>query len=186
MTRPDVVEDPATLRERLFRVIVTFVSFEVVPSTFRVAFMRMLGCDISREVKAIWAGCTFKSSKLTIKRGVFINSGFYHDGMAWLTIEDHVAIGPRVTVVTGTHEIGGTSVMRCSRVARKLPVVIEKGCWIGAGTVILPGVTIAKGCVIGAHSLVTKTTQPDGLYMGSPARRVRDLATEAVVLREVS
>ena len=36
-----------------------------------------------------------------------------------------------------------------------LPIIVEDGCWIGAHTTIMPGVTIAKGCIIGANSLVT-------------------------------
>ena len=41
--------------------------------------------------------------------------------------------------------------------------------------IILPGVTIAEGCVIAAGAVVNKSTEPDGLYAGVPARRVKDL-----------
>lgn len=53
--------------------------------------------------------------------------------------------------------------------------MIEDGCWIGACTTIMPGVKIAKGCVIGSHSLVLKDTEPNGLYTGIPAKRIKDL-----------
>jgi maltose O-acetyltransferase len=39
----------------------------------------------------------------------------------------------------------------------------------------MPGVTIAEGCIIGANTLVSDSTEPDGLYAGTPAKRVRDL-----------
>lgn len=169
------METGATPKERLFRVLVTSVRFEIVPSWLRVMVMRALGCHISRDVKAIWANGTFKSNKLVVGANVFINSMFYHDGMEYLTIGRNVAIGPNVTVITGSHEIGTDSSLRCSPVALKRPVVIEEGCWIGARTTILPGVVVARGCVVGAQSLLVRSTEPDGVYVGSPARRVRDL-----------
>lgn len=60
---------------------------------------------------------------------------------------------------------------------------------VGAGTVILPGADIAEGCSIGAMSLVTKPTQPWGIYFGVPARRHSNrskdlLALEAQFLNE--
>jgi acetyltransferase-like isoleucine patch superfamily enzyme len=40
---------------------------------------------------------------------------------------------------------------------------------------VMPGIVIREGCVIGANALVTRSTEPNGLYLGVPARRVRDL-----------
>lgn len=54
-------------------------------------------------------------------------------------------------------------------------IVIEDGCWIGARTTIMPGVKIKKGCVIGSDSLVLTDTEPNGLYAGHPAKRIRTL-----------
>ena len=54
-------------------------------------------------------------------------------------------------------------------------IVVEDGAWIGASCTILPNVTIANGCVIAAGSVVTKSTEPNGLYAGVPAKRIKDL-----------
>ncbi|WP_249354641.1 DapH/DapD/GlmU-related protein [Rhodococcus sp. USK13] len=59
--------------------------------------------------------------------------------------------------------------------------MVGDGCWIGAGAIILPGVTVGEGCVVGAGAVVTRDCSPNGLYVGSPARRVRDLDTESSV-----
>lgn len=50
-------------------------------------------------------------------------------------------------------------------------VSIERHVIIGTGAIVLPGVTVAEGCSIGAMSLVSKSTEPWGIYLGNPARK---------------
>ncbi|GBR08792.1 hypothetical protein AA21952_2706 [Acetobacter oeni LMG 21952] len=107
-------------------------------------------------------------------RESFINVGFFFDGARCLTVGENVRIGQFVSVITATHEIGPSS-QRCTVEAVYKEVVIEDGCWIGARVTILPGVTIRRGCVIAVGAVVLSSTEPDGLYVGMPARRVRDL-----------
>lgn len=54
-------------------------------------------------------------------------------------------------------------------------IIIENGCWIGGNVTILPGVVISEGCIIGAGSVVTKNTEKNSLYVGVPAKKVRNL-----------
>lgn len=51
-------------------------------------------------------------------------------------------------------------------------IVIEDDVWLGAGVIVLDGVRIARGCVIGAGAVVTKSTEPGGIYVGVPARKI--------------
>jgi acetyltransferase-like isoleucine patch superfamily enzyme len=53
-------------------------------------------------------------------------------------------------------------------------VRINRHVIVGAGSIIFPGVDIAEGCSIGAMTLVNKSTQPWGIYVGNPARRVKE------------
>ncbi|NCO95922.1 MAG: N-acetyltransferase, partial [Armatimonadetes bacterium CG_4_9_14_3_um_filter_66_14] len=53
-------------------------------------------------------------------------------------------------------------------------VVIEDGCDIGVGTVILPGVTIGEGSIVGAGAVVTRNVAPYSVYAGVPAKKLRD------------
>lgn len=53
-------------------------------------------------------------------------------------------------------------------------VTIKKHSLIGSGTIILPGVTLEEGTSIGANSLVLKSTEPWGIYVGSPVRKIKD------------
>ena len=51
-------------------------------------------------------------------------------------------------------------------------VIIGERCWIGLGAVLRNNITIADRCFIGAGAVVTEDTEPDGVYVGVPARRV--------------
>lgn len=53
-------------------------------------------------------------------------------------------------------------------------VAIEEHGLVGAGCTILPGAKVAKGCSIGAMSLLTKPTEPWGIYVGIPAKRIKE------------
>ena len=51
-------------------------------------------------------------------------------------------------------------------------VVIESGCWIGTGAIILKGVTVGRGSVVGAGAVVTKDVPPYSVYVGVPGARI--------------
>jgi maltose O-acetyltransferase len=74
---------------------------------------------------------------------------------------------------TSTHEIGSRE--RRGGKSISIPIKVGNGCWIGARSMILPGVTIGDGCIIAAGSVVTKDCEPNGLYAGTPAKRIKDL-----------
>jgi maltose O-acetyltransferase len=156
-----------------FRVMSSILSSENIPASLRTKLMRAAGFRISDKA-TIWAGASFRSRKVSIGDGVFINVGFYHDGYDMLEIGDNVRIGPFVRVITATHGIGPSSQRGMIEVVGK-PVAIRDACWIGSGVTILPGVTIDRGCVIAANAVLHDDTEMDGLYAGNPARRVREL-----------
>jgi len=54
------------------------------------------------------------------------------------------------------------------------PITLEEDVWIAANVTITANTRIAKGCVVGANSVVTRDTEPMGVYAGVPARRIRD------------
>jgi acetyltransferase-like isoleucine patch superfamily enzyme len=57
-------------------------------------------------------------------------------------------------------------------------IEIGDGAWIGAGSLLLPGVTVASHCMVGAGSVVTKSTDKHALWAGNPCRRIKSLATD--------
>lgn len=85
-----------------------------------------------------------------------------------IEIHDDVMIGPNVTIIAGTHPLDPT--LRRSKAQYNLPVVIGENVWLGAGTIVLSGVTIGKNSVIGAGSIVTKDIPENVLAIGAPCR----------------
>lgn len=57
-------------------------------------------------------------------------------------------------------------------------VEIGDGAWIGASSMLLPGVSVASHCMVGAGSVVTKSTDQHSLWAGNPCRRLKSLATD--------
>ncbi len=59
--------------------------------------------------------------------------------------------------------------------ATKNPLHIKAGSFFGDNSILMGGITIAENCIIGACSFVNKDTEPNGVYVGTPARRIRDV-----------
>lgn len=111
--------------------------------------------------------------KIRIGNGVWINRGceFYASiraGNAHITIGDHSALGPRVRVLSATHNYRFLTLP--DQVAS---VTIGRHVWVGAGATILPGVRIGDGAVIAASSVVTHDVAPFCIVAGNPARFVK-------------
>jgi acetyltransferase-like isoleucine patch superfamily enzyme len=92
---------------------------------------------------------------------------------SWIRIGKNVDLGPRCTLVTGTHEIGGPDHRAGSGVVKD--IVIEDGVWAGAGVTILAGVCIGRGSVLAAGAVVPKNVEENVLCGGNPLRVIREL-----------
>ena len=90
-----------------------------------------------------------------------------------ITIGSHVMFGPNVTVAKGGHPVEPN--LRSRQAQYNLPVNIGDNVWIGAGSVILPGVTVGDNTVIGAGSIVTKDIPANVVAYGNPCRVVREI-----------
>ncbi|HEV7317705.1 MAG TPA: acyltransferase [Ensifer sp.] len=93
-------------------------------------------------------------------------------GSGGLTIGNWVRIAAHVVVIPANHGFDDPDVPIKMQPETRLGIVIEDDVWIGAGAVILDGAHISRGCVIGAGSVVRGRTDPLGIYVGSPARKV--------------
>jgi len=92
-------------------------------------------------------------------------------GQGGITIEDFALIADNVTIVTSTHEIDTLHMVDSSRQS----VTIKANVWIGAGAIILPGVTIGENTVIAAGAVVTKDVPENSVAAGIPAKVMRSV-----------
>lgn len=99
-------------------------------------------------------------------------------GQGGVTIGDNVLFGPRVMVLAVNHVFSdpGRPIMEQGITARGIH--IHDNCWIGAGAIVLDGVTIGRGACIGAGAVVTQSVPEHSLAVGVPARVVRDLVKD--------
>jgi len=88
-------------------------------------------------------------------------------------VGDNVMFAPNVTVATATHPIN--PVLRSKQAQYNLPVHIGNNVWIGAGAIILPGVSIGDNTVIGAGSVVTKDIPANVVAVGNPCKVLREI-----------
>ena len=109
-------------------------------------------------------------SRLTIGEDVLINVGCTIELNDVVTIGDSAALGHEVMILTTSHQLGP----RAYRAGHTFngPVTIEEGAWIGARSVLLPGVTVGAGAVVMAGSVVNKDVAPNTLVAGVPAEVV--------------
>lgn len=88
-------------------------------------------------------------------------------------IGDYVMIGPNVTIATAGHPIDPS--LRKKVAQFNIPVNIAANVWIGANSVVLPGVSIGENTVIGAGSVVTKDIPANVVAVGNPCRVLREI-----------
>lgn len=153
--------------------VVSLANAPFLPAVLRASVLRPAGLRTTGPCLMYGGSMIQGRASIRLGTGVFVNFGCYFDTVADIVIGDHVFIADHVRILTSTHETG-PSRQRAGEL-RGESVVIGPGVWIGSGVVVMPGVHIGAGCIIGANSLVTGDCEPDGVYVGSPARRRREL-----------
>lgn len=147
--------------KKIFRKICRSISkSSFIPNPTRIYFLRKAGVNIGEKV--------------------IINEGFtlacdigYESN---LTIEDRTAFGPNVTIVVTSHPNNSRL-----RVLKDIypsfeifgTVCIHHDAWVGAGVIILPGVTVGEHSIVGAGAVVTEDVPPFSIVAGVPAKVIR-------------
>lgn len=110
------------------------------------------------------------TDRLSIGSHFGVNTGCYINAIGGIEIGNHVLLGSNITISSGVHPISGAYPPIYSRPTIPKKITIEDDVWIGAGAVILPGITLKKGTVVGANAVVTKDTQEYSIVVGVPAQ----------------
>ncbi|HUO21385.1 MAG TPA: acyltransferase [Caulobacteraceae bacterium] len=154
---------------------------DIWPYAFRNLFLKLMGYEIGHNA-LVASSVDFEGEHIRLGPEVFINKGCHIDGAAQIDIGADVHIGPHVIIATTTHDLGGAS--RRAGPPNAQPITIGDGAWVCAGSILRPGSVVAPGCVLSVGCVLVKPTEPDGLYGGNPAQRIKTLgAAETVELR---
>ncbi|MFZ1780150.1 MAG: sugar O-acetyltransferase [Enterococcus aquimarinus] len=126
-------------------------------------------CYIEAPFHANWGG-----KHVHLGSHVYVNYNLTLVDDTHIYIGDHVMIAPNVVIATGTHPIHPG--LRRKEAQYNLPVHIQDNVWLGAGCLVMPGVTIGENSVIGAGSVVTKDIPANVVAVGNPCRVLRDIS----------
>jgi acetyltransferase-like isoleucine patch superfamily enzyme len=115
----------------------------------------------------------YHQNQLVIGAGSWIGQAAFLHSAGGITIGKRAGVGPHVKILTSTHRDPGREKPIMDGELEFAPVVLEDGCDIGIGAVILPGVTIGSGAQVGAGAVVTRDVPAYSVVAGNPARILR-------------
>lgn len=126
-------------------------------------------CYIEPPLHANWGG-----HHVHFGNSVYANFNLTLVDDTHIYVGDYTMFGPNVTVATAGHPI--LPELREKAYQYNQPVHIGRNCWLGAGVVVLPGVTIGDNTVIGAGSIVTKDIPANVVAVGNPCKVLREIS----------
>lgn len=126
------------------------------------------GCYIEPPLHTNWGG-----HHVHFGRNIYANFNLTLVDDTHIYVGDYTMFGPNVVVATAGHPI--LPKLREQGYQYNAPVRIGKNCWIGAGVVIVPGITIGDNVVVGAGSIVTKDLPDNVVAVGNPCRILREV-----------
>ncbi len=126
------------------------------------------GCYIEPPLHANWGG-----RHVHFGRNIYANFNLTLVDDTHIYVGDNTMFGPNVVVATAGHPL--LPELREQGFQYNAPVHIGRNCWIGAGAILLPGVTVGDNAVIGAGSIVAKDVPASVLAVGNPCRVLREI-----------
>ena len=126
------------------------------------------GCYIEPPLHANWGG-----KHVHFGKNIYANFNLTLVDDTHIYVGDYTMIGPNVTISAAGHPIEPE--LRSKGYQYNVPVKIGENCWLGAGVIIVPGVTIGDNTVIGAGSVVTKDIPSNVVAVGNPCRVLREI-----------
>jgi maltose O-acetyltransferase len=145
----------------------------------RYLLLRLAGMRIQGK-SLIWGPVVVRpiggARNISIGSGCFVNTEVRFGCPDRISIGNNVQIGPRVSFETAGH--GLVFVPGKGRGTHTKPIRVEDEVWIGAGAIILQGVTIGRGAVVTSGAVVTRDVEPLTVVGGVPARTIKRITVE--------
>ena len=166
----DIVEEQTACLDRLY----DFNHTRPTEQEKRKALMKEMfaeigeNCYIEPPFHANWGG-----KHVHFGKNVYANFGLTMVDDTHIYVGDYTLFAPNVVVATAGHPIDPE--LRARGLQYNAAVHIGKNCWIGAGALIMPGVTIGDNTVIGAGSVVTHDIPAGVVAVGNPCRVMREI-----------
>ncbi|MBE6763871.1 MAG: sugar O-acetyltransferase [Ruminococcaceae bacterium] len=168
---PEILNEQSTFQEKLWE----FNRLRPSEKEKKQAYMHEVfaacgdNCCIELPFHANWGG-----AHLHMGSGVYANSNLTLVDDGHIYVGNQVMFGPNVTIATANHPIDPA--LRARGLQYNKDVYIGDNVWIGANTVVVPGVHIGKNTVIGAGSVVTRDIPDNVVAVGNPCRVLREIS----------
>lgn len=134
----------------------------------KIALLKAFGAKIGKGLVIKNNVCIKFPWKITIGDNVWLGEYAWIDNLDYVTIGNNVCISQGALLLTGNHDY-----TRSSFDYRNAPIKIEDGAWIGAKTVVCPGVIVNSHAILTVGSIATKSMEEYGIYQGNPAKLIR-------------
>lgn len=135
----------------------------------KICLLRMFGAKIGKGL-VIKNNVTVKSPwNLTIGDDCWVGEYAWIDNLDKVYIGNNVCISQGAMLLTGNHDY-----TVCSMPYRNAPVIVYDGAWVGARTVVCPGVIVHENAILTVGSVATRDLERDGIYQGNPAVKIRE------------
>lgn len=153
--------------------------FHFLPAKFLVPILRQYGAEIGEEVE-MQTPITFHNVSeepkkhyfnLSIGSNCYFGKEVFFDLADRIMVKDNVTVSMRVMLLTHTHA-GKSPLTEKKLPPSYAPVILENGCYLGAGAIILPGIRIGEMAIVGAGAVVTRNVLPGEIVVGVPAREI--------------
>lgn len=145
----------------------------LVIRSIRVLLLRLFGAKIGKGV-VIKPHVNIKYPwRLSIGNNVWIGENVWIDNLANVTVGDNVCISQGAMLLCGNHNYKKTSFDLMIG-----EIKLEEGVWVGAQSVVCPGVTMKSHSVLSVGSVATKDCEAYSIYQGNPAVKVKDREIE--------
>ena len=125
-------------------------------------------CYIETPFYANWGG-----RHVHFGKNIYANFNLTLVDDTHIYVGDYTQLGPNVVLATAGHPI--LPELREQAYQYNAPVRVGRNCWLGAGVVVVPGVTIGDNVVVGAGSVVTRDLPDNVVAVGSPCKILREV-----------
>jgi acetyltransferase-like isoleucine patch superfamily enzyme len=159
--------------------------FQILPAKILAPTLRRYGAEIGRNVEMhtpvtfhnVSDGSIQHYSNLQIGSDCYFGREVFFDLAERIVIEDKVTVSMRVMLLTHTHA-GSSPLSDVGLRPSYAPIFLRRGCYLGAGAIILPGRTIGEQAIVGAGAVVTHDVPAHAVVAGVPARVINGKSHE--------